>query len=174
MITDAYNTLTLSMAGVNNGAYGYAATGGVNDAIDLRLKAGSTSGGDIGEGKSLYITLVVTTNFAGAGASADLQVGFSSDPTTPAGTWTSIFTTGATAITSLVAGKSGSEGSAIHGYVVSYRIQPLRGQNYGPYLMLRGLASAANITAGVVKAHITLEPLDGRQFYDSGYVVQTS
>ena len=118
---------------------------------------------------------VVTTQFTGATAAAtvDLQVGVATDAS---GTgFGSLSSTGATLVANLKPGQAGSAGTDIHGYVLSFSINPARLGSYNPYLLLRAVTGGGvNTTAGRAVAFISLEPFDGRQFgaFASGFTVK--
>lgn len=166
MITDAYNTVTATASALASGSSVFS-----SDAIDLRSSPTATNAGDIGEGTELYATLWVASTFTGGGASGTIDIGFATDA---AGTgFAAIASTGAVTVASgtLSVGLPGSSGTAIHGYLLSVRIQPLRAGNYNPYLLVRITASGAALT-GAARLQLTLEPIDGRVFYPSGFSVK--
>jgi hypothetical protein len=157
MITDAYNTLTytvtnpLAPAGVQYSS----------DAIDLRLSSAATTAGDLAEGQPLFVTLVVTTTFAGsAGGTANIEVGFATDAA--GSSFSSVYSTGATVYTAIPAAVT-SPSNAQTSVLTSFALQPLRTGNFNPYLLVKCTGGTANITAGAVKCYITMEPYDGRQ-----------
>ena len=170
MITDAYNTLTVSTGTLASGSSVYS-----TDAIDLRLNGTATTTGDIGEGTTLYVSLFITTTFAGSGgATANIEVGFATDA---AGTsFGNVWSSGATAFGSIPAATAaGAPGvNSQTGHFVSFSVQPLKAGGFNPYLLLKITGGGgANLTAGTVRAHIALEPYDAKQIglYASGYTV---
>lgn len=170
MITDAYNTLTVSTGTLASGSSVFS-----TDAIDLRLNQGPTNSGDIGEGTPLYVSLFIVTTFAGAaGATANIEVGFATDA---AGTsFGAIWSGGATVFGSIPAATAvGAPGvNSQTGHYVSFTVQPLKAGGYNPYLLMRITGGGgANLTAGSVRAHIAFEPYDAKQIgiYASGYTV---
>jgi hypothetical protein len=165
MITDAYNTLTVSTGTLASGSSIFS-----SDAVDLRLSGTSSTAGDLGEGTTLYVSLFVTTSFAGAaGATAAISIGMATDA---AGTgYSTIYATSATGFASLPASSSTDLQA---GHLETFAIKPLKSAAYGPYLLLRITGGGgANLTAGTIRAHISLEPYDAKQIgiYASGYTV---
>lgn len=169
MITDAYNTVTVTAAALASGSSVFS-----TDAVDMRSDPKiASNAGDLGEGMPIYATLWVSSTFTGAGASAAIEIGFA---TASDGTgFSAIASTGALTVASgaLSVGLPGSSGTAIHGYLLSVNIQPLRAGNYNPYLMARITASGGGSALnGAAKVMVTLEPIDGRVFYPSGFTVK--
>ena len=101
---------------------------------------------DIGQGQTVYLSLLVTTAFVGATSTTDFQLRSDAGAAVHATTSTFHASTGAIAVANLTAGKR---------FILTL---PIVGNVYERYLGLIVVGAVATTTAGAITAGLTLDP----------------
>lgn len=148
MIYDTYNTFAKQVA-LNTGA---PATFNVGNTIDLGV-----AGRDIGNGRPVYLFLLVTTTVTGTSSTVQFQVASDSvDPLLVNATQSIHLQTLAIPEATLVAGYNRMWALPLEGSVP-----------YERYLGLQQVTGVAALTAGAVTAFLTLDPHGNKSYPDA-------
>lgn len=177
MIVDQLNTLSTNMAGRGAGSY-------ISDD-NIDLLAVSTAAGnasrlrndriDLAEGQQLYAVWTITTAFTGAGTNFTFRIITASAAVAGGGTSPADLVVHATTLALTPA-----ELPAGRQFVTA--INPIMTQNgilsattgFNRYMYAQVVLAGASAATGIMVCNIVPNIADGRSFYTSGFVVNTS